>query len=153
MKTRVLLAVITSLAVFGCGKGKFETVPKLKVVSKSTDIVALNGSFNVRLEYTDKEGDVNDSLIIVRQRLNVNGPVTPAPSPYKIPNFPNTTKGEFEVDFRYSLDLTLNLARIRIIGSNPTQYEPDTMLLKFVARDKAGNKSDTASTSVIVNRQ
>ena len=141
-----------SFVVFGCGKGKFETVPKLKFKSQSTDVVAVNGTYNVRLEYTDKEGDVSDSLIIVRQRLNKNGPVTPAPSPYKIPNFPNTQKGEFEVDFRYSLDLTFNIPRIRVIGSNPVQYEPDTMLLKFVARDKAGNKSDTAATNVIVNR-
>lgn len=152
MKTRNLLAVFISLVAFGCGKGKFETVPKLKVKSKSTDVVAVNGNFNVTLEYTDKEGDVSDSLIIVRQRLNTNGPLTPAPSPYKIPSFPDTQKGEFEVDFRYALDLTFNIGRIRIIGSNPIAYEPDTMLLKFVARDKAGNKSDTASTTVIVNR-
>lgn len=153
MKTRVILAVVISLAVVACGKDKFETVPKLSVKSKSTDVVSLNENFRVTLEYTDKEGDVSDSLIIVRKRLNRRMPVTPPPSPYKIPEFPNTDKGQFEVNFRYIQDLTFNIGRIRIPGISPDQFEPDTMLLKFVARDKAGNKSDTATASVIVKRQ
>lgn len=153
MKTRVLLALIISVALFACGKDKFQTVPQLKVKSKNTDVVSLNGTLRVILEYTDKEGDVSDSLIIVRQRLNKNGPLILSPSPYKIPDFPNTDKGQIQIEFRYSQDLTFNIPRLRIIGSNPIQYERDTMLLKFVARDKAGNKSDTASTNVIVERQ
>ena len=152
MKTRVLLALIISVALSACSKDKFQTVPQLKVKSKNTDVVALNGTLRVTLEYTDKEGDVSDSLFIVRHRLNVNnGPIYPGPSAYKIPDFPNTDKGQIQMEFRYSLDLTFQIPRLRIIGT--PNYEQDTMLLKFVVRDKAGNVSDTASTKVYVNRE
>jgi len=147
-----MLVVIVALTILACGKDKFQTVPQLKIKSKSADVVSLNENLRVTIEYTDKQGDVDDSLIIVRQRLNVKKPLTLAPSPYKIPTFPDTQKGEFEVNFRYNFDLTVGLTPIPIPGSNPQQNEPDTMVLKFVARDKAGNKSDTVTTNVIVRR-
>ena len=153
MKTRYAASLFLFFVFLACGKDKFQTIPQLKYKSKNTDVVPVNGNLRVTLVYTDKEGDVSDSLIIVRNRLNKRGPVVLPPSPYKIPSFPNAIKGEFEVDFRYNFDLVVGLTPIRITGSNPIRYEPDTMALKFVARDKAGNKSDTASTEVIVNRQ
>lgn len=152
MKTSLALAIIVVLGILACGKDKFQTVPQLKIKSKSTDVVPFNENLSIILEYTDKEGDVDDSLIIVRQRLNIKKPLTLAPSPYKIPTFPDTQKGEFEVNFRYTFDLTVGLIPIPIPGTNPQQNEPDTMVLKFVARDKAGNKSDTVATNVIVRR-
>ena len=153
MKTRYAASLFFLIVFLSCGKDKFQTIPHLKYKSKNTDVVPLNGNLRVTLIYTDKEGDVSDSLIIVRNRLNTRSQVILPPSPYKIPSFPDATKGEFEVNFRYNFDLIVGLPPIRITGSNPIQYEPDTMTLKFVARDKAGNKSDTASTVVIVNRQ
>ena len=153
MKTIITVAVIITLTIIACGKDKFETKPQLKVKSQSTDIVSLNGNFRVTLEYTDKEGDVDDSLIIVRQRLNRSKPKILPPLPYPIPTFPDINKGEIVVNFRYAQDLTLNLSAIRIPGSNPAQFEIDTMILKFVVRDKGGNKSDTATTDVFVRRQ
>lgn len=153
MKTSVLLTIIIALTIIACDKGKFETVPQITVKSKNTDVVPFNGTLSVTLEYTDKEGDVDDSLLVVRERLNVRGPLRPPASPYKIPTFPDIDKGEFEVNFRYNFDLTVGMTALRVPGSNPAQFEPDTLVLKFVARDKEGNKSDTASTNVIVNRQ
>lgn len=153
MKTRNALALLLLFTFIACGKDKFETVPQLKIKSKSTDVVPFNGNLTVTLQYTDKEGDVDDSLIVVRQRLNRRNTVTPPSSPYKIPSFPDFKKGEFEVNFRFNFDLIVGLSPIRIPGSNPAQFEPDTLTLKFVARDKAGNKSDTVSTGVVVNRQ
>ena len=47
----------------------------------------------IKIEFTDKEGDVSDTLFMIRQRLNVNGPKTLLPSPYKLPDFPKTHQG------------------------------------------------------------
>lgn len=143
MKTIITVAVIIALTIIACGKDRFQTVPQLKLKSRNTDVVPLNGSLRLNVEYTDKEGDVSDSLLIVRQRLNVRGPLILAPSPYKIPEFPKTDKGEFEITLAYQFGLVLNLSPIRITGSNPVRNEIDTLRLKIVARDKAGNKSDT----------
>ena len=143
MKTIITVAVIIALTIIACGKDRFQTVPQLKLKSRSTDVVPLNGSLRLNVEYTDKEGDVSDSLFIVRQRLNVRGPVNLPASPYKIPDFPKTDKGEFEITLTYQFGLVFGLSPLRITGSNPIKNEIDTLRLKIVAKDKAGNKSDT----------
>ena len=143
MKTPVSLLAIGALVVLACGKDRFQTVPQLKLKSRNTDIVPINGVLRLNLEFTDKEGDVSDSLLIVRERLNVRGPITMAPSPYGIPDFPPTDKGEFELNLEYQRHLVLAMGPIRIPGSSPARNEIDTLRLKIVARDKEGNKSDT----------
>lgn len=143
MKTRIWFAVIITFGMIACDKDKFETVPQLELRSRTPDIVPVNGTLRLNIEFRDKEGDVNDSLLIVRQRLNVRGPIQLPPSPYGIPDFPKTDKGEFEVSLEYQFGLVLNLPPLRIPGSNPIRNEIDTLRLKIVARDKAGNKSDT----------
>lgn len=139
MKTGISLLVIITFTFIGCGKDRFQTIPQLKLKSRNTDIVPLNGDLRLNIEYTDKEGDVKDSLLIVRQRLNVRGRVQLPASPYGIPDFPNTDKGEFEVTLAYQFGLVFGLSPI----GNPPNREIDTLRLKIVARDAAGNKSDT----------
>ena len=133
-----------ALLLFACNKDKFETKPQLKIKSVNTKEVSNTQPLTVSIEFTDKEGDVSDSFFIVRQRLNARGPRTFDALPYKIPDFPNTRKGLIEVNFRFFEDLILQLEPIRIPGTNPSRNEPDTMQFKFVAKDKAGNYSDTA---------
>lgn len=143
MKTSIWMGLIIAFMMIACGKDKFQTVPQLKLKSRNTDVVAVNGTLVLNVEYTDKEGDVSDSLFIVRQRLNIRGPLTLPVSPYDIPNFPHTDKGEFEISLGYQFGLVFGLPPLRIAGSNPVRNEIDTLRLKIVAKDKAGNKSDT----------
>lgn len=150
MKKKVYAGLLFALGLLACGKDKFQTIPQLKFISKNTDVVAQNGTLRITLQFTDKEGDVNDSLLVVRQRINRSNPVTAPASPYAIPNFPATTKGEFDITLTYQFGLIFGLTPIRIPGSNPTRNEPDTLNLKFVARDRAGNKSDTLTLRNII---
>ena len=143
MKTRIWLALIIVFGMIACDKDKFQSVPQLKLKSMSPEVVPVNGTLRLNIEYTDKEGDVSDSLFIVRQRLNVRGPVQLPQSPYDVPDFPHTDKGEFEVSLAYQAGLIFGLPPLRIPGSNPVKNEIDTLRLKIVAKDKAGNKSDT----------
>jgi len=143
MKIRIWLAVIIVLGIIACGKDKFQTIPQLTLKSMNPEVVPVNGTLRLNIEYTDKEGDVSDSLFIVRQRLNVRGPVQLPQSPYDVPDFPHTDKGEFEVSLAYQIGLIFGLPPLRIPGSNPVKNEIDTLRLKIVAKDKAGNKSDT----------
>ena len=143
MKIRIWLALIIVLGMISCDKGKFETVPQLRLKSRSPEKepVEVGDPLRLNIEYTDKEGDVSDSLFILRQRLNQNGAVTPPKSPYDIPTFPTIDKGEFEITLDY-INLTFNLTAISIPGSS-SKKEIDTLRLKIFARDKDGNKSDT----------
>ena len=146
---RILVFCLVAAIVFACNKDKFQTKPQIKITSTSTSIVPTNGSVSVTIEFTDKEGDVTDSVFMVRQRTNKKGPSS-TPFGFKIPEFPNSQQGEVFVDLIYA-NLTLALIPINIPGSG-NQKEPDSLNLKFVVKDRAGNKSDTATTHVIVIR-
>ncbi|HEY5772367.1 MAG TPA: hypothetical protein VIS75_07040 [Chitinophagaceae bacterium] len=144
MKTRIWLAVIITFGMISCDKDKFETVPQLEYKSRNTDIVPVNGTLRLNIEFRDKEGDVSDSVLIVRQRLNKRGAVQLPASPWRIPDFPKTDKGEFEITLDYQFHLITGLTAIPIPGSgNPPKKEIDTLRIKIVARDLGGNKSDT----------
>ena len=140
MKTRIWLAVIITFGILACGKDNFETKPQLEYLSRNTDIVNPGQALRLNIEFRDKEGDVSDTLFIVRQRLNKRGAVQLPAAFYQIPDFPKTDKGEFEITLKYGDHLTAALTPIPLPGS---RKEVDTLRIKIVARDLGGNKSDT----------
>jgi hypothetical protein len=151
---RVLLYSLLIVGVLSCSKDSFETKPSLEYKSSSTDIVPQNSGLRVELTYTDKEGDL-DSVFVIRQRLNKKNPVVmpafTAPD-FVIPKeFPSATKGDLVFTFEYQRHLTVSLNPIQIPGSGG-KYEPDTMRLRFVVKDKAKNTSDTADKTFIIIR-
>jgi hypothetical protein len=149
MKKYTLYLCLMALAV-SCGKDKFETVPQIRVLSTNTDILPIQGVLRVVLEVTDKEGDVTDSVIVVRERLNIKNPNVRPRINFPIPSFPASSRAEFQVDILHQDLVSGTNPAIPIPGT--TRFEPDTMRLKFVVKDAAGNKSDTASVGVIVIR-
>lgn len=83
--------------IAGCGKDKFQTKPQIKI--KSPDkrtVVSFNGSIRFIIEFTDKEGDVTDSLFVKKVRLNRRVTPTNLDSFWNtIPDFPKNEKGSF----------------------------------------------------------
>ena len=140
MKTRIWLVMIIVFGMIACGKDNFETKPQLEYKSRNTEIVEVGQSLGLNIEFRDKEGDVSDTLFIVRQRLNKKGPVQLPASFYLIPDFPKTDKGEFEITLEYQFHLITGLTAIPIPGSGtPPKKEVDTLRIKIVARDLGGN--------------
>src|SRR5690242_16247355 len=62
MKNRLLLLSALFLVIFGCNKNGFNTKPSIKIKSVDPTIVGVNGSMSIELEFTDKEGDISNSL-------------------------------------------------------------------------------------------
>jgi hypothetical protein len=149
-KVARLLAFIVIL--IACDKDQFETKPTLKLESLSSEFVQKNEDLQVKFSFTDKEGDVSDTLFVFRSRLNKRGIINHAVTPFRIPDFPNTTKGEIVLNLNYGKALTLNNSPALSIPGQSGKFEPDTMLLRFILKDKANNKSDTAIANVIVER-
>lgn len=138
---------VLSVALFfiGCDKDRFQTKPQIKIISSSTEIVPVSGHLQVVLEYTDKEGDVHDTLFITKQRLNQRVvPTLRDTLKFPIPEFPDRQLGQFELNLSYSNHLISAVTPPRIPGSNPSKNEADTLNLKFLVRDAGGNKSDSA---------
>ncbi|HEX4876733.1 MAG TPA: hypothetical protein VFV31_08685 [Chitinophagaceae bacterium] len=149
MKFSLLIASLLVIVVMACNKDKFQTKPTISIKSVNTEVVPFNGSLVVTLECTDKEGDVQDSIFIVKRRLNKRVvPTVRDTLRYKFPVFPTNTRTEIQVVLDYQNILSA-INPPNIPGSNPVRKELDTLVLKFAVRDKAGNKSDTVQSQQI----
>ena len=152
---KLLLLLTVVVAAAACDKDQFQTKPQIKIISVSNEVVPKPTTgptyTSVLLEFTDKEGDVDSSIVFARQRLNKRN-VTPIQSEkFTVPEFPDKQKGEIELLLSGTINLSKNFTALRIPGTADT-FEPDTLKLSFVLADKKGNRSDTASTTVIVIR-
>jgi len=139
------------IVLLACNKDKFQTKPQIQLKSLSTKIVPIGGNLTITLSYTDKEGDISDTLFFIKQRLNQRIVTTLRDSlTYPIPEFPNYDKGEIGLALRYEDHLKSAERAPSIPGSNPPAVESDTLNIKIWIHDKAGNSSDTVSTGQIV---
>ena len=153
MKTKILLTFLVMGVLYACSKDKFNTKPKLTLKSVSTKVVPFNGALNFEFEVTDKEGDISDSLYVKKVRINRRVVQTIRDSfAFKLPSVPNT-----QTTF-VSIDMAFNNHLISAINppstGNPPVRENDTLLFKFILKDKAKNLSDTfVSEPIVIKRQ
>lgn len=136
--------VAAGLLLTACEKNELETKPEIEVKSVSSSEVPIGGNLMVTLEFRDKEGDVDDSVTIIRKRLNQRDiDAQPFARRFKIPVFPDKTNGEMDVSLSWAQFLTLQNSPLRVPGEN--RNEPDTLQLSFSVRDAEGNRSDTVT--------
>ena len=148
MKKLLLLASVL-MVLFACNKDKFQSTPQIKIKSISGSVIpAGSGSLTVTLSFTDKEGDVDDSIFIRKVRINQRT----VPSTlrdtfgYAIPHFPAHSTGDISVYLEYN-----SLASAENPPSVPGGgHESDSLKIWFKVKDEAGNKSDSVSTGTIV---
>ena len=149
MKFSLVLLALVSVIIFACNKDKFQTKPTISMRSMGSDFVPLNGELRFTLDVTDKEGDVQDSVIIIKRRLNKRVvPTLRDTLRYTFPEFPKTQRTQVQVTLDYQTILSA-INPPTIPGSNPPQREPDTLVLRLAVRDKGGNTSDTLETPTI----
>jgi hypothetical protein len=154
MKILFSLLAISTVVLISCKKDRFQTKPTIKVKEINGNFVPVNGKFVITLEATDKEGDVQDSVIIIKQRLNKRVVATIRDTlRYKFPTFPknNVILVQAELDYQSILSA---ISPPFIPNSTPPKRELDTLRLRLAVRDNAGNTSDTIDSPVIyVERQ
>jgi len=146
---RIIVFCAFILAITACNKDKVESNPHLKFKSFSSDVVPSNGQLRVILEFTDQEGDL-DSVFVTRQRLNRRGPTYTDFFYEHTPEFGNQNRGELQLNIDIALQLVSNLGALRVPGSSPAVYEPDTLLMRFYVKDKQGHTSDTTSPKQLI---
>jgi hypothetical protein len=154
MKFTHFVLTVFVVIIVACNKDKFLTKPTISIKSLNTEFVPLNGNLIITLKCTDKEGDVQDSVIIIKRRLNRRVvPTLRDTLRYKFPIFPNTPRTEVVATVIYP-DIYSAENPPNIPGTNPPQKELDTLILRIAVRDKAGHTSDTITTNrIIVYRQ
>jgi hypothetical protein len=154
MKFILFVLTVFVVIVIACNKDKFQTKPTISIKSINTELVPLGGSLIITLDVTDKEGDVQDSVIIIKRRLNRRVVATLRDTlRYKFPVFPANTRTQVVATLDYQTILSAQNPP-NIPGTNPPQKELDTLILKLAVRDNAGHTSDTiTSKQIYVFRQ
>ncbi|TAF53537.1 MAG: hypothetical protein EAZ62_04415 [Sphingobacteriia bacterium] len=147
MKAKLLMILTCGSIFYGCTKSNFTTKPKLEFGSASSTVLTQGQIITFTLDFTDKEGDIQDSLWV--QKISRTCPTTPGVqfvSKNAIPNFTATPnlKGKMEIRFVYNA----NVSGIQsIVGCTNRN---DTSIFKFWMKDRAQNRSDTVSSPEIV---
>lgn len=140
MKRFFYLIVWLSFSVISCKKDDNPTAPILGLVSiSSTDVQSFNNDIVVQLSYEDFQGDLGytdadiPTLYVKDARLS-------APDGY--PVFPVTPEMQ---ELHVKGTFTVHLNSLFIMGSDTVE----TTTLQFTIKDRAGNSSNTVSSSPI----
>ena len=149
MQKPVIFLAALVLVLAACGKNKYNTKPYIALKSVSSTSVPPGGQLQIVLEFTDKEGDISDSIFVEKLRINeIPSPVHPVNTfGFPVPAYSKKQEGEVVVTLDYSLHLTGALNPPT--QGNPPVAVPDTMVYKFSLRDLGGNISDTVEVGPI----
>src|SRR5688572_5721790 len=138
MRRFLTLMIVIAVVAGACDKGKFNTKPTLTLKSQNGDIIPLSGTLVLNFEFTDKEGDVDDTIFVKKIRINsVKVPTIRDSFALQVPTFPKNTQGEIQ--------LTLDYNGYMISAINPPTNPAtgkrvnDTLMMKFALKDRAKN--------------
>ncbi len=142
MRNTILFSFML-LFLFSCNKDKYTTIPQLKYKSANKKVFKSGDIITFTLSFTDAEGDLQDSLYVEKfEPKCVNSRFKQL---YKIPSFPTSKNQSGEITITYGYNVS---SYPPILG--PQCNRNDTCIFKFVLKDKAKNKSDTATSETIV---
>ena len=148
LRLLVVLLVITVVSE-ACDKDKFQTKPTLTLKSKNGDIIPSVSALVLDFEFTDKEGDIDDTLYVKKIRINtIKVPTIRDSFALPVPTFPKHTQGEVRVtlDHGFYLISAINPPKDPVTGKNMN----DTLMLKFALKDRFRNISDTVTVGPII---
>ena len=141
-RTHVIL-ILALFAVISCGKDKYTTKPQIKIKSVTPPEMTRDDVLSILLEFTDKEGDITDSMYLAKQILNENQKGTVQEFQViniKLPFYPKAIQGEMEIRFARKIGFGVPLM------SDPLTSQNDTVKFFVAVRDARGNWSDTVVT-------
>ena len=145
MTAKILIpAVITAIVLTACSKDKFTTKPQITFKSVNGTEFSPGYLINFTFDATDKEGDIQDSMFVLRSGSacnELNG-VTGFLMPLSTPK--SDLKVEIDLTFIYKIT---NPPYIQLDGCTG---KTDTTGFKFWIKDNAGNVSDTVQAPPII---
>jgi hypothetical protein len=145
MRSKILYSLLLTLFFAACTKDKFTSKPQLSFVKFTKDVVRPGDVFQIVLEVTDKEGDIQDSIFV--EKFVANCPGSGFKTRYKLPTFSEikNLKGQLEICYGYGINLGCP-----IITGPFCPNKNDTAVFRFYVRDLAGNVSDTLTTPTVI---
>ncbi|MGZ5286920.1 MAG: hypothetical protein ACXWB9_07040 [Flavisolibacter sp.] len=145
---KILPFLVVVMAVFACSKDKFKTEPQVEIKSLGPAEVRKGELFSLRAIVRDKEGDLQDSVLLVRKRFAGNTQLTVDTLRYDISNFNFPDKNVIEVTAIFSY----GELRDGYIFANLESQDRD-FAVGIIVRDKAGHRSEYVESDRIVLKQ
>jgi hypothetical protein len=147
---KVLLFGLVAAAFAACSKDKFKTVPQVEIKSFGPEQVTKGQIIRLQARVTDKEGDLQDSVIFYRKVFTLSGLLLSQNSDSSIRanlkdlGVPNKTDVELQLDMIYG----------ESNQNYPTQNGNNTVDRKLAVgvyvKDKAGNRSEYVESDTII---
>lgn len=145
---RLLIVGIAALSLFACNKDKFKTEPQVEIKSLGPSEVRKGDVFTFRAVVNDKEGDLQDSVLLVRKRFAGNQVLTTDTLRYNISSFAFPDKSVIEVSALFSY----GELRDGYIFANLENQDRE-FAVGIIVRDKAGHRSEYKESEKILLKQ
>ena len=143
MKRFIIFCALATV-IIACSKDKFKTEPQVEIISLSPDEVIKGDVFTLRAIVRDKEGDLKDSVFIVRKVFT--GPLAKVDTlRYTLKAFAFPVKSEIEINAVFSY----GELRDGYIFQNLENIDKE-FSVGVIVRDTAGHKSPYVESDKIV---
>ncbi|MFT3680608.1 MAG: hypothetical protein QM791_10075 [Ferruginibacter sp.] len=142
----IVLIILVSLLIFGCGKAKFKTEPQvtfksIKPTYVESSIVRGDPSIpKLTVGVTDGNGDLGFNAGKDTSYIYVKNLLTTKLDSFLLPNLSSAAGKNFEADIEVSLFNVLG-------GSNRPRPHTDTLFFEVYVTDFAKNKSNVIVTT------
>lgn len=147
MKTKVLIVALISVTIAACNKDQFTTKPQLTFKQVNQTEFHLGNVIEFQIDYTDKEGDIQNKLYLEEVTNDKDCPDNNFKSFYQVPtDLPDQSQGKGTIVIRYTY---AQLGQYPIYPG-PKCQRNDTCYFRFALTDKANNTSDTIVSPQVV---
>ncbi len=140
-----LIITIALFLISGCGKTKFEPTPTLTFKSVNTTDLHREQLIRFTLSFTDKEGDISDSIFV--QKVVPNCPATSFEQYFPMPSVPEAGDMKGEITFTLGYNMS-GSGYYDVLG--PQCNMNDTATFRFALKDKKGHVSDTVNSPKVI---
>ncbi|MDQ3278305.1 MAG: hypothetical protein M3Q06_08255 [Bacteroidota bacterium] len=144
-KLLALFLIAGSLAA--CSKDKFKTVPQVSINAITPDVAVTGSIIEMTATVTDQEGDIQDSVIVVRKRFNGDTQLTVDSTRLSLKGLGVPVKQKMEL--RVSVSYGRLLPEYALFQDLERSFDRN-FSIGLVVIDNAGNRSDYAESKKIV---
>lgn len=141
---KIILVLALAVGLFACGKDKFKTEPQVEIKSFGPDQVILGDIFTLRAIVRDKEGDTNDSVLIVR-KLQTNTGIRTDTLRRSVASFNSPENETIEIQVATSYGRLLD--NYLYVDSQTADH---TISYGIIVIDKAKHRSNYAESKTII---
>jgi hypothetical protein len=146
---RILLVCVIASILTACSKDKFKSQPQVEITSFGPSEVFYGQTITLKATVTDKEGDLQDSVYIVRKRFNGQNLLTVDTSiRYDLSTlgFPNKQTIEIQAQFSYGETTEGKIYQA-------AEDVDRNFSVGIIVIDRAGHRSDYVESKPIILRK